>query len=296
MSDNKSHRVLLPIDGSAHAQRAAAYLAGCAEALDIGAIYLLNVQSIDEQAALADTAGAPDYEERGRAATADARGTLDSARLPYSTTTLLGEPAAVIVRAAEEEQVDEIIMGSRGLSHLTDVMGSVAYKVIHRARMPVTIVPAPSPGPQHTAASDAVHRILLAVDGSEHSARAVRFFCGLKTVSVPMEVHLLNVPPPIAPGSARGLLSEDMIDSYRREAREKALNVASAALKAAGLKFEVHVIPGDAAEKIVETANNLRCARIVMGTRGLNAVAGLALGSVAYKVIHLSSVPVTLVK
>ncbi|MCJ9712965.1 universal stress protein, partial [Bordetella hinzii] len=39
-----------------------------------------------------------------------------------------------------------------------------------------------------------------------------------------------------------------------------------------------------------------QCDRIVMGTRGLGAVGGLVLGSVAQKVIHLSPVPVTLVK
>jgi len=295
MSDNPSHRVLLPIDGSAHAQRAAEYLANCAGALGIGTIYVLNVQSIEEQAALAagGAGGAPEYEERGRKATAQARATLDSARLPNNTVTLLGEPPAVIVRAAEEEQVDEIVMGSRGLSHLTDVMGSVAYKVIHRARMPVTVVPASG---QHTATSAAVHRILLAVDGSEHAARAVRFVCGLKSGAVPLEVHLFNAPLPIPPGYTRGLLSEDMLDNYHREERDKVLNAATAAVKAAGLKLEVHMISGDAAEKIAETAGKLQCTRIVMGTRGLSAVAGLVLGSVAYKVIHLASVPVTLVK
>jgi nucleotide-binding universal stress UspA family protein len=33
-----------------------------------------------------------------------------------------------------------------------------------------------------------------------------------------------------------------------------------------------------------------------MGTRGLGALAGLALGSVATKVVHLAEVPVTLVR
>ena len=33
-----------------------------------------------------------------------------------------------------------------------------------------------------------------------------------------------------------------------------------------------------------------------MGTRGMGAVAGLVMGSVAQKVVHLAAVPVTLVK
>ncbi len=40
----------------------------------------------------------------------------------------------------------------------------------------------------------------------------------------------------------------------------------------------------------------LGCDVIVMGTRGLSSVTGLLLGSVATRVIHEASVPVTLIK
>jgi len=298
MNHNEARRVLLPIDGSPHAQRAAQFLASCAGSLNLGAIYVVNVQSIEEQAALAAAGDgdAPDYEERGRSATASARAVLDAARLPNSLSTLLGDPAAVIVRTAEEEEVDEIVMGSRSKDHVGDIMGSVAYKVIHRTHTPVTIVPTPRSDTQRAAPADGVHRILLAVDGSEHAARAVRFVCRLQSASRAIEVQLLNVMPSIPQGYVRGLLSEEMLDNFRSEARQQALDAASTALQGAGLKFTVHVIPGDAAEKIVETASGLQCVRVVMGTRGLSSVGGLVLGSVAYKVIHLASIPVTLVK
>ena len=58
----------------------------------------------------------------------------------------------------------------------------------------------------------------------------------------------------------------------------------------------VGVVAGHAAEKIVQVAREHQCTRIVMGTRGLGSIAGLMLGSVAYKVVHLSPIPVTLVK
>jgi nucleotide-binding universal stress UspA family protein len=38
------------------------------------------------------------------------------------------------------------------------------------------------------------------------------------------------------------------------------------------------------------------CDGIVMGTRGMSAVGNLVMGSVATKVIHLTKLPVTLVK
>jgi len=52
----------------------------------------------------------------------------------------------------------------------------------------------------------------------------------------------------------------------------------------------------DPATEIVTIANDKQCDAIVMGTRGLGRVETLVLGSVTTKVIHLSSVPVTVVK
>jgi nucleotide-binding universal stress UspA family protein len=298
MNQDRTRRLLLPIDGSQHAQRAADYLATCAGSMHLGAIYVLNVQSADEQAAFAaeNEGDAVDYEKRGIQATARARAVLDAAKLPNSVRTLLGDPASVIVRTAEEEEVDEIVMGSRSKDHLMDVIGSVAYKVVHHVRVPVTIVPALRSELQRKAPGGDTHRVLLAVDGSEHSARAVDLVCGMNTASPPVEVVLLYVTSPMPAAYVRGVLSEDLVESSFREERDRVIEGASRALSSAGLKFTTHVLPGDAAQKIVETANNLGCTRIVMGTRGLGTVAGLVLGSCAYKVLHLSSIPVTLVK
>ena len=62
------------------------------------------------------------------------------------------------------------------------------------------------------------------------------------------------------------------------------------------MKFDTHIVPGHPAETIVDVAKKHDCTRVVMGTRGLGTIDGLVLGSVAYKVLHLSPVPVTLVK
>ncbi len=64
----------------------------------------------------------------------------------------------------------------------------------------------------------------------------------------------------------------------------------------AGVAHERCLRSGAAAETILELARERRCAAIVVGTRGLGAVAGLVLGSVAGKIVQLAPVPVTLVK
>jgi nucleotide-binding universal stress UspA family protein len=65
---------------------------------------------------------------------------------------------------------------------------------------------------------------------------------------------------------------------------------------AEGLACVPEVRIGAAAEVIVAYAAEQGCDAIVMGTRGMGAVAGVVMGSVAQKVVHLASVPVTLVK
>ena len=52
-----------------------------------------------------------------------------------------GAAAPAIVGAAEANQADEIIIGSRGVGRVRALLGSVAHDVIHHARCPVTVIP-----------------------------------------------------------------------------------------------------------------------------------------------------------
>jgi nucleotide-binding universal stress UspA family protein len=239
-----------------------------------------------------------DITDLGEKVTAKARRILEAARLPYALDTELGDPADVIIRAADAEHIDEIVMGSRGMARWTGLaLGSVAYKVIHRAGIPVTIVDTPQQEGNLPATTQSdVHRVLLAVDGSKHASRAVDYICRLRDARGLLEAELLNVTLPIPPGYVRSLVNQEMPDSSHSEEGSSALRAASDVLHAAGVKVNPHIVPGHPAEKIVELAEQHHCTRIVMGTRGLGAITSLVLGSVAYKVIHLSPIPVTLVK
>lgn len=53
----------------------------------------------------------------------------------------MGEPAAAILDEATRLAVDEIIIGSRGLRPFgAALLGSVAYRVLHHATVPVVVV------------------------------------------------------------------------------------------------------------------------------------------------------------
>ena len=140
-------------------------------------------------------------------------------------------------------------------------------------------------------------KVLLAVDGSACSARAGQWVIdSVKAMKAPAEVHLVTVQPAIVSGEVRRFVGSETIEGYQREEGEKALGPARKQFEQAGIEFTPHILIGQVAESIVDSAVKHGCASIVMGTRGLGGVSGLILGSVASQVIHLSAVPITLIK
>lgn len=110
------------------------------------------------------------------------------------------------------------------------------------------------------------------------------------------QLHVLNVqPPPIHPWPGK-LVSPDLIEEELRRIGDKIVDAAEAAARESGIPCTRHVRIGHAADEIAACAREMHCDAIVMGTRGLGRVAGLVLGSVANRVVHLATAPVTLVK
>jgi nucleotide-binding universal stress UspA family protein len=87
-----------------------------------------------------------------------------------------------------------------------------------------------------------------------------------------------------------------MIKDHYARMSEAALKPARELSERLGIEFQCYFRQGEPAAVIASFARRTRCREIIMGTRGLGRVSGLVLGSVATKVIHLTSVPVVLVK
>ncbi len=137
-------------------------------------------------------------------------------------------------------------------------------------------------------------KILVPVDGSRASDRAVRHVIALKTAGLAIDPVLLNVQPEWAPRRSR---HEKRIGALRHaEAAEKSKRSAIALLDQAHLPFKSYTRIGPTADAILKIARQKRCDQIVMGRRGLGTLGGLLLGSVSTKVAQLADVPVTLVK
>ncbi len=285
---------LLAIDGSVHANRAAEYVTRRAARLGPCQVDLVVVHAVL-------VPGAVDHRDLLAAAggeTAVARRLLDAAGIAYQFCPESGDPANRILERVHSGACQEVVVGSRGMGALGNLaLGSVAYKIVHLSTVPVTVVP----NPFGAAALDLedgedVHRILLAVDGSESSARAVEYVCALRQSAVPVQVRLLNVQIFMASANVRRFISQEDIDAYCQTEGETALAPARKALQAAGLYGDELVVIGHVARTIVKEAMQSGCTRIVMGTRGHGAIANILVGSSALQVIHLSEIPVTLVK
>jgi nucleotide-binding universal stress UspA family protein len=80
-----------------------------------------------------------------------------------------------------------------------------------------------------------------------------------------------------------------------REMGEQAAGEAAAKAREAGLEPRVVVAAGDPAAMLAALASESGAAMIAVGTRGERPIAGVILGSVAQKLLHVSTVPVLVV-
>lgn len=139
-------------------------------------------------------------------------------------------------------------------------------------------------------------KILLPVDGSECSSRAARHVAAIACSVPELEIHLVNVQPPGDDWMVRRMLKADELVTLEKEWGESAMAPAREVLAAAGLCATEHILQGEVARSVAALARDLACDQIIMGSRGLSALSGLLLGSEAMKVLHLTDIPVTLVK
>jgi nucleotide-binding universal stress UspA family protein len=131
-------------------------------------------------------------------------------------------------------------------------------------------------------------RVLIAVDGSQPSLRAVQHALGIATSKSHIDLHLVNVQVPL-PAAAADFLNPKDIRRFHMDEGNAALHEARKIVDSAHVRYESTVLVGPYAEE-------RQCDQIIMGTRGLSPVAGLLLGSVAMKMLHLAQVPLSFIK
>lgn len=135
-----------------------------------------------------------------------------------------------------------------------------------------------------------VKNILVAVDGSEYSKKALEFACEMAD-RFDSALHILHIPQGAAAdrvmvlGGASVMVhaSEEVIQEAGKKLMEEALKIASDSSRS---KVTTELRGGDPAQEIIASAAEQDADCIVIGSRGLGDFGGLLLGSVSHKVNH----------
>ncbi|MCX5728521.1 MAG: universal stress protein [Nitrospirae bacterium] len=193
-----------------------------------------------------------------------------------------GAIAPVILKRAPKRD-GLLVVGSKGLDALDRFMlGSVSTSLIHHATCPVLVV-------KDEAAP--LRRITLATDGSDASAKALEFVLTKfqpdrstgKGGRVPIHVSVIHVMP---------FLKYPEL----KEAGHKLIEQSVRELIKAGFTAEAVCQLGKPAEEIMKVASKHHADLIVMGAKGLGAIARFLLGSVSTRVVQHANCSVLVVR
>lgn len=137
------------------------------------------------------------------------------------------------------------------------------------------------------------NKILLAADGSTHSLKAAEKAVELAKNNPNAFIHVIYV--------VDGKTSkEDVLRNWNKldtesKRREKMAFIERKAQNE-GVKYEIKIIRGEPGPTIVKYANDFDYDIVVIGSRGLNTMQEMVLGSVSHKVAKRTKCPVLIVK
>lgn len=146
---------------------------------------------------------------------------------------------------------------------------------------------------QNSLAELMFENILVAVDGSKHSDTAfdVAMDIAQKYGSQLFVLHVFQG------GTGSGTLVSPGFEDDMRSIGQQILNSYEAKVKERHLQnVRMLLQMGDAAERIMETASEVKCGLVLIGSRGRGGFKELLLGSISHKVTNHARCPVLVVK
>jgi nucleotide-binding universal stress UspA family protein len=219
---------------------------------------------------------------------------LDASGVPATSHVAVGQPADEIVRYAREAHVDMIAMATHRESALArGVLGSITDRVLHSSSVPVLAVH-PKSASAFAGNAGAPNVIIVPLDGSPLSEAAVPVALDIAEACASDVVFIMAVRFPYYGVSGPGIeyyAGDYGIAEQRREALEYLSRFVQMA-ESKGLKARAHAAIGNAAFRIIEEAESLQGAMIVMTTHGSGGFKRWVIGSVTDKVVRSAGMPV----
>ncbi|WAA09127.1 universal stress protein [Fervidibacillus albus] len=136
-------------------------------------------------------------------------------------------------------------------------------------------------------------RILLAVDGSENSIRAADEAVKIATFISDCRIEIIYV-------ADYSKSKNEILHAQGKEelnhSRRKKLAPIEEKMKSKNINYKLEILHGHPGPTIIEYANKEKVDLVVIGSRGLNTLQEMVLGSVSHKVMKRVNCPALIVK
>jgi nucleotide-binding universal stress UspA family protein len=283
-------RIVVGVDGSAHADRALRWAVREAElrAAEVELVYGYVIHPYSTRFGTSDRdraqARMDEIVQRNRAL-------LDRMKWSATVVGVITGPAGALLDAGED--ADVIVVGSRGVGGFRELfLGATSYRTAAHASSPVAVIR----GGDESVALDGSRAIVVGVDGSRAGERALRWAldeAARRAVDVTV-VHAYDTFADLAWGTAT---TELQLARYRERAQDEAVAVVDEALEgvevASGVVVRRVVTGGSPAAVLLSEAGAERL--LVVGTRGHGALGRTVFGSVSHQCLHHATGPVVVV-
>lgn len=288
--------ILVPLDGSALAERALPHAEAIARATHSR---LVLVRVVHERAlnGIQHEANRMAIMQEAELYLTEIVERLWAAGLLAEISVAAGDVASEIRAAAERYGADLIVMATHGRGGLGRVVyGSTAEALAQRSSLPLLLVRAGGDTPS-TLPFSGHPQIVVPLDGSDLAEEALPVAVRL-SMALGGALVLLHA---VSPFEEAFLPEAVMLDFPQREAERMAqartyLHSLVARSATGGCQVHCDVRYGLPAEAIQEAVRDRKAALVVMATHGRSAVGRLLVGSVAQAVVRHTQVPVALVR
>jgi len=286
-------KILVPLDGSNLAEAALPYAEELARKVG-SQIYLISVLPSGSESDEDQSQHLRQFYIDGMTKTIKQKG------IKIKSEIITGDPGDQILGYVDSNNIDLIIMGTRGRSVLQRwILGSVADKVVSSASCPVALI-----STDNTEAE--VHRgqilrkALVILDGSTEGEVIIPYVEEIAS-KLRMQVTLLRLEE-ISNEYAEGALlygpvhtSEEKKSSIRAKARRHLRKIADQ-LENKGIPVEVKVRISDSSETIIKVAKQVDADVLALATRGRPGISRWIFGSVRDEIVNIGNTLVLLVR
>lgn len=268
------NKLLIPLDGTAHAEHAFHLAQTLAPETDSHLILLRVIDQDRVNSPSSELAIAHHY-------LSDLHRTAQPSTRKICTQLAIGDVASVIVDTATHEAIDLLLMTAEGrLGFGRSILGGVAERVLRTAPCPMLVSRSPKP----------IQQILITLDGSHLAEQALPLGLAIAD-KLGAQVTLLQVEEAVkvAPSIASKWLARAEGEQERISERlttDAATYLQQVAGKSSGGKVKTAVLPGPVVSSIIDYIEHNQIDLVVMATHGFAGLSRWDYGHVTEKIMR----------